>query len=277
MIFKVPQTAAALPVRRGGFRIITPFFFTGIHVQRQHFTVRRTDIQRVANLQRRVLIFRTRAVALRNIAGVRNPRDFQRADVLLVNLIQRGEAVAVGGVAPVLPVLLLLAGCDGFHRHGLVRCHKGLRLKHPAEADQHGHREQRRDAKSGGFVRCSVVCRTKEGPDDGAQERQHGKGKQAGEERPEIPARIAYRPEQRGNKRDAVKQDPAGAVEENQDRGNHHCHAHYQEVTTPAYGGELKAQPADRQTDEHHQSGKKPLQNTRYSTWRAAKCHFSLL
>jgi hypothetical protein len=48
-----------------------------------------------------------------------------------------------------------------------------------------------------------VVCRAQERPDDGAQERQHGKGKQAREERPEIPARIAYRPEQRGNKRDA--------------------------------------------------------------------------
>jgi hypothetical protein len=122
-----------------------------------------------------------------------------------------------------------------------------------------------------------VVCRTQERPDDGAKESQYGKGKQAGEERPEIPARIAYRPEQRGNKRDAVKHNPAGAIEENQDRGNHHYHAHYQEVTTSAYGGELKAQPADGQTDEQHQSGKKPLQDTRYPTWRAAKCHFCLL
>lgn len=208
---------------------------------------------------------------------MRNPRDFQIADVLLVNLVQRGETVAVGGIAPVRPVLLLLAGGDGFHRNGLVRCHKGLRLKHPAQADQHRHREHGRDAKSGRLVRNAVVCRAQERPDDGAEEGQYGKGKQAREERPEIPARIAYRPEQRGNKGDAVKHDPAAAIEENQDRGNHHHRAHYQEVSASAYGDELKAQPADCQTDEQHQSGKEPLQDTRYPTWRAAKCHFCLL
>jgi hypothetical protein len=114
VVFKIAQTAAALPVWRGGFGIVAPFFFTGIHIQRQHFTVRGTDIQRVANLQRRVLIFRAGAVALRNIAGVRNPGDFQIADVLFVDLVQRGKAVAVGGVTPVLPVFLLLAGATGF-------------------------------------------------------------------------------------------------------------------------------------------------------------------
>ena len=58
-IFKVAQTTAALPVRRGGFRIIAPLLFTGIDIQRQYFAIRCTDKQGIAYLQRRVLIFRT--------------------------------------------------------------------------------------------------------------------------------------------------------------------------------------------------------------------------
>jgi hypothetical protein len=88
-----------------------------------------------------------------------------------------------------------------------------------------------------------MVCCTQERPDDGAEERQYGKGKEAREERPEIPARIAYRPEQRGNKRDAIKHYPAGATGKNQDRGNHHHHAHYQEVPTSPTEASLKPNP----------------------------------
>ena len=87
MVFKITQTPAALPVWRGRFGIVAPFLFPGIHVQRQHFAVRRTDEQRVANLQRGVLIFGTGAVALWNITGMSNPCDLQLIDILLVDLI----------------------------------------------------------------------------------------------------------------------------------------------------------------------------------------------
>ena len=82
------------------------------------------------------------------------------------------------------------------------------------------------------------------------------------------PSRIAYRPEQRRDKRDAIQHNPAAAVDENQDRGNHHYHAHDQEVSTSAYGDEFKTQPANGQTDDRHQSGKEPLQDTGYPTAR---------
>ena len=86
-VFKITETTAALPVWRGCFGIVTPFLFARIDIQRQHFAVRRTDEQRVANLQRCVLIFGTGAVALWNITGMSNPCDLQLIDILLVDLI----------------------------------------------------------------------------------------------------------------------------------------------------------------------------------------------
>ena len=118
-VFVIAETAAALPVWRGGFCIIAPLFFSAIDIQRQHFAVRRTDIQRIADLQRGVLVFRAGTVALRDIAGMGDPGNLQLVNVLFVNLIKGGKAVAVGGVTPVLPVLLLFARSNRFDRYGL--------------------------------------------------------------------------------------------------------------------------------------------------------------
>ena len=100
MIVKIPQTAAALPVRGRGFGVITPFLFTGVHVERQYFAVGRTDVERVTDLQRRVLVFCTGAIALRDIPGMGDPGDFQLVDVLLVDLIKGRKTIPVSGVTP---------------------------------------------------------------------------------------------------------------------------------------------------------------------------------
>jgi hypothetical protein len=98
---------------------------SAIDIQRQHFAVRRTDVQRIANLQRGVLIFRAGAVALRDIAGMGDPGNLQLVDVLFVNLVEGGETVAVGGVTPVRPVFLLFARGDRFNRHRFVALTSG--------------------------------------------------------------------------------------------------------------------------------------------------------
>ncbi len=137
-----------------------------------------------------------------------NPGHLQIIHVLFVNLIEGGEAVTVGGIAPVRPVFLLLTRCDRFYRYRLIRRHQRLRLEHPAEAHQHHDRQNGRDAKRRCFVRGVVVCCAHKRPDDGTEEGQHGKRKEAREERPEIPSGIADGPEQRGDKRDAIEDDP---------------------------------------------------------------------
>ncbi|MNN71337.1 hypothetical protein D3C81_1872620 [compost metagenome] len=99
---------------------------------------------------------------------MRGPGHFQLADILLVNLIQRGKTVPVGGVTPVFPVFLLLARGDGFHRHRFVSRDQRLRLKHPAEAHQHRYGEHGGKCKRRGFVYGLVaVCCAQERPDNG--------------------------------------------------------------------------------------------------------------
>ncbi|MNY26588.1 hypothetical protein D3C86_1604450 [compost metagenome] len=72
-------------------------------------------------MQRGVLVFGAGTGALRDIAGAEGPGDLQLVDVALVDLVQRGKAVAGGGVAPVRPVFLLGARGDRrYRRHSRV-------------------------------------------------------------------------------------------------------------------------------------------------------------
>jgi hypothetical protein len=79
-------------------------------------------------LQRGVLVFRAGTVALRDIAGMGDPGNLQLVDVLFVNLVEGGKAVAVGGVTPVLPVLLLFARATGLTGTACVALTSGCDL-----------------------------------------------------------------------------------------------------------------------------------------------------
>ncbi|MNZ59003.1 hypothetical protein D3C78_770260 [compost metagenome] len=135
---------------------------------------------------------------------------------MLVDLIQRGKAVTVCGVTPMFPVFLLLARRNRFNRNGLIRGNERLRFEHPANAHQHRQRENSRYRESRFFIHGYVaVRRTQEGPNQGTQKGEDGEGKQAREQRPEIPASIIHRPKDRCNKGDSVKNDPADSTSEN--------------------------------------------------------------
>jgi len=135
-----------------------------------------------------------------------------------------------------------------------------LRFEHPAEAHQHHHRQHGGNAERRGFV-DRLTCATQVRPDDGSQEGQHRKGKQAREQRPEIPASVAHGPDHGGDKRHRIEDDAAGAAARDEERGDQHYHAHDQEVPTSPHGDELKAQPTDSQPDECHQTDQQPLQD----------------
>ena len=142
-----------------------------------------------------------------------DPGDLQLVHVLFVNLVEGGEAIAVGGVAPVRPVLLLLAGGDRFNRHRLAGADQRLRFEHPAETCQQDHCQHRCQAKRGPFFRRLAG---KERPHQRAQEGQHAEREQAREQRPVSPARVANRPDDRDEKRQPIQQYAAATVAENE-------------------------------------------------------------
>ncbi|MNZ92965.1 hypothetical protein D3C78_1120140 [compost metagenome] len=147
---------------------------------------------------------------------MRGPGHFQRIDILLVDLIQRGKAVTVGGVPPVRPVFLLLARRNRFNRNRLISGNERLRFKHPAKAHQHRQRENGRHCECRCFIHRHVaIRRTQEWPDKGTQKGEDGEGEQAREQRPEIPASVIHRPNDRRDKGDSVKNNPADATGKN--------------------------------------------------------------
>jgi len=93
-----------------------PLLVATVRIQRKHLTVGRAGVHRVTYLQGRVLVFSTRASALWNVTGVEGPGDLQLGYVVTGDLVQGGEAVAMGGIAPVRPVLLLCTRRDGLDR-----------------------------------------------------------------------------------------------------------------------------------------------------------------
>ncbi|MNC44273.1 hypothetical protein D3C75_931740 [compost metagenome] len=116
--------------------------FAGIGLQRQHFAVGGTDIQGIADLQRSILVFSAGTVALWNIAGMGNPRHLQLADVRLVDLIQRGKTVTVGGIPPMFPVFLLTTGSHRFNRDIFLGRHQWRRHKGVTKSGHQRNRQQ---------------------------------------------------------------------------------------------------------------------------------------
>lgn len=73
-----------------------------------------------------------------------SPGHLQAGNVLLVYLIKCGEAIAVRGISPVLPILLLLAGGYWKYGDGFRRADQRLGSEHPPEADPQPDGQDRR-------------------------------------------------------------------------------------------------------------------------------------
>ncbi|MNI31114.1 hypothetical protein D3C81_768000 [compost metagenome] len=114
--FGIAQATAALPVRRGALRVKLPALGASVDIEGEDFAVGGAGVDRVTDLQRGVLVFSASAGALWNVAGAEGPRDLQLVDIAFVDLVQRGKAIAGGGVAPVRPVFLFSARGDRRHR-----------------------------------------------------------------------------------------------------------------------------------------------------------------
>ena len=200
-----------------------------------------------------------------------DPGNLQLVNVLFVNLVEGGETVAVGGVAPVRPVFLLLARGDRFNRHRLAGADQRLGFKHPAETTQQYHRQHRCQAKRWPFIRRLPGQKR---PDQRGKEGQYAEREQAREQRPVGPAGIANGPDDRGDKRYRVQYDTAATAAENEHRGDNHHQAHNRKIEGPANGGELCTKNTDSQANDQHQPGEKPLQDPGESSRRVASCHF---
>ncbi len=112
---EIRKAAAAVPDFRFGVDFTFPDLLTAVRFYRNYIVVRRAEIKRIADLQRRLLIFRAVAGrAVRNIAGVERPGDFQIFNVIAVNLIQRDEAAAARRIAVIRPVFLRVLFIDRF-------------------------------------------------------------------------------------------------------------------------------------------------------------------
>ena len=103
---EIAEAAAALPHRRMPFRVEHPALLARVHIQREYLTVGIAVVEGVANLQWSVLVFGAGAGALGQLTGTERPGHFELIDIRRGYLVQRGKAIAMGGIAPVHPVAL---------------------------------------------------------------------------------------------------------------------------------------------------------------------------
>ena len=174
-----------------------------------------------------------------------------------------------------LPVFLRFAWCDRFNRYRFRRGDQCLRLEHAANAHQQDNGDNPGEAKCRAFFRRLRVGHKR--PYQRTKKGQYAKGKQAREERPEIPACIADRPDDRHNKRQCVQHNPGTTLTRDQNGADHHYDTHQRKEPGATNAGELSPQRADSQADDQHQRDKKPLQNSWESSWHVASCHTVLL
>ena len=177
--------------------IIGPFLLAGRGVQREQLVARGAEIDGVPDLQRRGLGAPT---LLRQIAGAEGPGAFQPADIVLVDLRQRGIALGAVGAAPGGPVgagfqqgriiigaarsgqpvldagLVGLGDCKPEH-HGQNRQPQGaapgqtpaaVRLQHRQGRQNQDHQDQR--PHQPGHQGPAVQTRLPQGPHEGEEE-----------------------------------------------------------------------------------------------------------
>ena len=142
---KVGQAAAARPDFRFRVDFAFPNLLAAVRFYRNHVVVRRTEIERVANLQRRLLIFRPVAGrADRRIASVEGPGYFEIFYVIARDLIDSGKTVAARRAAIVIPVLLRFALIDRDQRQRFAgEGHGGMRLEHLHQRADHADGDHR--------------------------------------------------------------------------------------------------------------------------------------
>ncbi|MNF75014.1 hypothetical protein D3C84_570650 [compost metagenome] len=165
--FGVAQATATLPVGRGALRVELPALGAGVGIQGEDFAVGGAGVDRVTDLQRGVLVFGASTGALRDVAGAEGPGDLQLVDVALGDLVQRGKAVAGGGVAPVGPVFLFGAWSDRRYRRF------GGGLDHVGRHEHVGHRRNDCDTQNASQTISATPAGRARSTDQGRIDQRH--------------------------------------------------------------------------------------------------------
>ena len=128
---EIGKAAATHPDRSLGIDDRLPFFAAGIGIERNDIIVRGTDEDRIANLERGILILRAIAVALRDVAGAIGPGDLEIIHIVAGDLIKGDETAATGRITISGPILLLMRSIDRGESIGLPReGHRGMSHEH---------------------------------------------------------------------------------------------------------------------------------------------------
>ncbi len=244
-----------MPVGSAALRVELPALGAGVGIQCEDFAVGGAGVNGVTDLQWRVLVFRTCAGALRDVAGVEGPGNLQRVDVTLVDLIQRRKPIACRGVAPVCPVLLL-----GAWRHRDDSRH-AAGADHVAGDEHVTHGRDNTDGQYAGQAISATTClRTRSANQRRVNQRNHqadhGKGQYAGHQRPVVQACIPDRPERSQYQGDAIQHCALEFPGCDQRTTDQHRQPHQQEEPAPAQCHQVAAatcQTEPDQSDQHAQ------------------------
>ena len=244
------HTAAAVPqLAVGGLGVKTPLLLAAVSVKCYDFCIGRADVERVANLCGRALVFGAFA---RNITGAESPGDLELVHVFGRDLLKRCIARATRCAAVVYPALLL--GLGGVHswcsRHiGSVADHAML-LEHGNTAPDHGNQQHH--------------CRAIGGPTAHGLQRsgnqrqykaQHHPGCKPRHQRPEGGADLPVGPDQGADKGDGKNAKCRGIAPPQQNARNQQQCASHDVVPGAAQHGQLRTHTQQYQADQCQHQG----------------------
>ncbi|MNI12444.1 hypothetical protein D3C73_656260 [compost metagenome] len=259
--FGVAQATATLPVGRGALRVELPALGAGVGIQGEDFAVGGAGVDRVTDLQRGVLVFGAGTGALRDIAGAEGPGDLQLVDVAFVDLVQRGKAVAGGGVAPVGPVFLLGTRRDRRNR----RFNGGL--DHVGRHEHVGHRRYNAHTQNAGQTVGTTPTGRARSADQGRIDQRHhqtdhGEGQHPRDQRPVFEARIPQGPDHGEDQRHTIQPGAQRLATGNQQAGHQHRQAHQQEIPAATQRNQIATatrQAEPDQCNQHTQPRQQPF------------------
>ena len=246
----VPVSHAATPIPEEGFDlgIVAPDFLAGIGVQRDHHIGRRTEKYLVADLHRRVLVFRA-AVFL--LAGAEGPGDFQLIDIFAVDLVDGGVARSAGVTAVVAPVR---AGLGRRRAIADLRRDDGLSLRERVRNGQTQDREARHRrqcrGRSGLPTQGGLSGR---GQHQQQEDAQHRGGHQPRDQRPVDEAGFPDRPGQGRGQDGGIHKTCGGMAPDQQHPGGDHARSRQKVIGRAVQENQPAATAQQRQPDESNQ------------------------
>lgn len=180
------------------------------------------------------------------------PGHLQLVDVALVDLVQRGKAVAGGGVAPVRPVLLLGARLDRLHRRLAAGGDHVGGHEHVAQGGDHanGQHTGHRERATPGRTTVGALQAREHQRDDQAD---HGKGQYPRDQRPEVQAGIPHRPDRGEYQGHRVQPGAQRLAPRDQHTADQHRQAHQKEVPATTEAAQVRTAPCQHQADQGDQ------------------------